>query len=67
MTGAAKAPHNMNFAMSVCDATNATRVAAIKITVAKVDPTALSDWPWGMLARSHGMAFNPLVTAKWPQ
>jgi hypothetical protein len=66
MTGAAKAPHKMIFAMYV-DATDATRVAATKITVAKIGPTALSDWPWGMLATNHRIAFNPLVTAKWPQ
>jgi hypothetical protein len=67
MTGVAKALHNMNCTIYVCDATNATRVAAIRMTVVKIGPTTLSRWPRGWLARSHRMAFNPLITAKWPE
>lgn len=37
----------MIFAMYVCDATNATQVAAIKMTVTKIGPTTLSSWPRG--------------------
>ena len=42
MTGVAKAPHHIDCMMYVCDANNATRVAAIKMTVVKVELMARS-------------------------
>jgi len=65
ITGVAKAPHHMKGAMCVCGATNATKVAAKKMPVAKIGATTLSGWPRGTHARTHRTVFNPLITAKW--
>ena len=66
-TGVAKAPHHMNGAMYVCGATNATKVAAKKMAVAKIGAMALYGWLRGRHARSHRTVFNPLITAIWQE
>ena len=58
-TGVTKAPHHINGAMYVCGATNATKVAARKMTVAKIGAITLYSW----LRGRHAMPGSRLVKA----